>query len=95
MLRAESLLQFRIRIIANFKLSLPSSVSDQLTAIARHVAMMSRSSARSPGRVGRRFAPGIAREKYFEELADIRRTGRTLTDDEWADLFARHDQVNL
>ena len=41
------------------------------------------------------FAPGIAREKYFEELADIRRTGRTLTDDEWADLFARHDQVNL
>jgi mannose-6-phosphate isomerase-like protein (cupin superfamily) len=41
------------------------------------------------------FAPGVAREKYFEELADIRRTGRTLTDEERADLFARHDQVNL
>jgi mannose-6-phosphate isomerase-like protein (cupin superfamily) len=41
------------------------------------------------------FAPGIARERYFEELADIRRTGRTLTDAEWAELFARHDQVNL
>src|SRR5215213_12031165 len=25
------------------------------------------------------FAPGIAREKYFEELAEIRATGRTLT----------------
>jgi quercetin dioxygenase-like cupin family protein len=41
------------------------------------------------------FAPGVAREKYFEELADIRVSGRTLTDEEWADLFARHDQVNL
>lgn len=41
------------------------------------------------------FAPGIAREKYFEELADIRRTGRTLSDEEWAELFAKHDQVNL
>ncbi len=41
------------------------------------------------------FAPGIARERYFEELADIRSSGRTLTDEEWAELFARHDQVNL
>jgi mannose-6-phosphate isomerase-like protein (cupin superfamily) len=41
------------------------------------------------------FAPGIAREKYFEELSEIRHTGRQLTDEEWADLFARHDQVNL
>lgn len=41
------------------------------------------------------FAPGIARERYFEELAENRRTGRTLSDDERADLFARHDQVNL
>lgn len=41
------------------------------------------------------FAPGIAREKYFEELADIRATGRTLTEDDWAALFARHDQVNV
>lgn len=41
------------------------------------------------------FAPGVARERYFEELADIRREGRTLTESEWADLFRRHDQVNL
>jgi quercetin dioxygenase-like cupin family protein len=41
------------------------------------------------------FAPGVAREKYFEELAGIRSSGRTLTEEEWADLFARHDQVNL
>ncbi|WP_020518851.1 cupin domain-containing protein [Catelliglobosispora koreensis] len=41
------------------------------------------------------FAPGIAREAYFEELADIRRTGRTPSEQEWADLFARHDQINL
>jgi quercetin dioxygenase-like cupin family protein len=41
------------------------------------------------------FAPGIERERYFEELAGIRRTGAELTEQEWADLFARHDQVNL
>jgi mannose-6-phosphate isomerase-like protein (cupin superfamily) len=41
------------------------------------------------------FAPGIAREKYFEELAEMRASGRTPTDEEWVDLFARHDQVNL
>jgi mannose-6-phosphate isomerase-like protein (cupin superfamily) len=41
------------------------------------------------------FSPGIPREKYFQELAEITRSGRTLTDEEWADLFARHDQVNV
>jgi quercetin dioxygenase-like cupin family protein len=41
------------------------------------------------------FAPGVAREKYFEELAAIRTEGRVLSDEERADLFARHDQVNL
>jgi mannose-6-phosphate isomerase-like protein (cupin superfamily) len=41
------------------------------------------------------FAPGIARERYFEELAEIRRTGAELSEQEWADFFARHDQVNL
>ncbi|HEX4833008.1 MAG TPA: cupin domain-containing protein [Trebonia sp.] len=38
------------------------------------------------------FTPGIARETYFRELADIAATGRTLTGDEWAGLFAQHDQ---
>jgi hypothetical protein len=37
----------------------------------------------------------VAREKYCEELAAIRTSGAVLADEEWADLFARHDQVNL
>jgi quercetin dioxygenase-like cupin family protein len=41
------------------------------------------------------FSPGVAREKYFEELAEIRLSGRQLTDEERAGLLARHDQVNL
>jgi|SRR5215468_8577548 len=38
------------------------------------------------------FAPGPPREEYFRELAAIAAEGRTLTEDEWTDLFARHDQ---
>ena len=38
------------------------------------------------------FAPGAPREAYFHELADISRSGRVLSDEEWTDLFARHDQ---
>lgn len=41
------------------------------------------------------FAPGIAREQYFTELAQIRASGRTPGPEEMADLYARHDQVNL
>jgi quercetin dioxygenase-like cupin family protein len=38
------------------------------------------------------FTPGTARERYFEEMAEISASGRKLSDDEWADLFTRHDQ---
>src|SRR5215475_2261240 len=38
------------------------------------------------------YAPGQPREEYFRELAAIAAEGRTLTEDEWTDLFARHDQ---
>jgi mannose-6-phosphate isomerase-like protein (cupin superfamily) len=38
------------------------------------------------------FAPGAPRQAYFEELADIARTGRRLSDEEWTELYARHDQ---
>ena len=38
------------------------------------------------------FAPGAPRETYFRELADISSSGRVLSDEEWTDLFARHDQ---
>jgi mannose-6-phosphate isomerase-like protein (cupin superfamily) len=38
------------------------------------------------------FAPGPPRERYFEELAGVYASGRTLTDEEWRELWARHDQ---
>jgi hypothetical protein len=38
------------------------------------------------------FAPGTTREDYFRELADIGRTGRTMTDQEWTVFLAQHDQ---
>jgi quercetin dioxygenase-like cupin family protein len=41
------------------------------------------------------FAPGIARERFFTELAEIRRSGRELDTEEWVAFYARHDQVNL
>jgi mannose-6-phosphate isomerase-like protein (cupin superfamily) len=38
------------------------------------------------------FAPGAPREPYFEELATIRDEGCTLSEEEWTELYARHDQ---
>ncbi|MGH2731226.1 MAG: cupin domain-containing protein [Actinomycetota bacterium] len=38
------------------------------------------------------FAPGPPRERYFEELAAIIESGRQLSDEEWTELYARHDQ---
>ncbi|MFE0458627.1 cupin domain-containing protein [Kitasatospora sp. NPDC058965] len=38
------------------------------------------------------FTPGPAREKFFQELAEIRHSGRELDEEEWAELYARHDQ---
>ena len=38
------------------------------------------------------FAPGAPRERFFTELAEIRRAGRTLTPEEWTEFYARHDQ---
>ncbi|GAA1515962.1 cupin domain-containing protein [Sphaerisporangium rubeum] len=38
------------------------------------------------------FAPGAPREGYFEELAEIAESGRTLTAEEWTELYRRHDQ---
>jgi hypothetical protein len=40
------------------------------------------------------FAPGAPREDYFETLAKVGR-GLTMTDEERADFFARHDNVWL
>lgn len=38
------------------------------------------------------FSPGLPREKYFEELVEIREAGRELSYDEWTEVYARHDQ---
>jgi len=39
------------------------------------------------------FAPGPPREAYFNELAEISATGRTLSPEDWTELYARHDQT--
>jgi quercetin dioxygenase-like cupin family protein len=44
------------------------------------------------------FAPGIARENFFAEVAELRNSGRSpmdLAPDERAAFYARHDQVNV
>lgn len=41
------------------------------------------------------FAPGIARERFFTELAQMREQGVELTPEERVAFYARHDQVNL
>jgi mannose-6-phosphate isomerase-like protein (cupin superfamily) len=38
------------------------------------------------------FAPGPPREEYFRELAEIMKTGRQLSAEEWTEFYARHDQ---
>ncbi|MFG2059173.1 cupin domain-containing protein [Micromonospora sp. NPDC048930] len=38
------------------------------------------------------FTPGAPREAFFEELAEIVASGRELTDQEWDEVYARHDQ---
>jgi mannose-6-phosphate isomerase-like protein (cupin superfamily) len=37
------------------------------------------------------FTPGAPREGYFEALAEIAASGRRPSDDEWNDLYRRHD----
>jgi hypothetical protein len=39
------------------------------------------------------FAPGIARERFFGELMELRRSGRTPGAEEMTAFYARHDQV--
>ena len=46
----------------------------------------------APARMLILFAPGPPREEYFQELAAIRSSGRTVTDEDWIALWARHDQ---
>lgn len=38
------------------------------------------------------FTPGAPRGAYFEELAAIVASGRTLAEEEWTEPYARHDQ---
>ena len=39
------------------------------------------------------FAPGIARERFFAEIVELRRRGRQPTPEEMTAFYARHDQV--
>lgn len=39
------------------------------------------------------MTPGADRAAYFTELAQIAAEGRNLTESEWAEVFARHDNV--
>jgi hypothetical protein len=39
--------------------------------------------------------PGADRAAYFSELAAIADSGRELSDAEWAEVFAGHDNVML
>jgi quercetin dioxygenase-like cupin family protein len=39
------------------------------------------------------FSPGVAREGYFEALAEIGATGRQMSKADWDDLYTRFDQV--
>jgi len=41
------------------------------------------------------FAPGIARERFFTALAEMRQAGVVLEGEERVAFYARHDQVNL
>ena len=38
------------------------------------------------------FSPGVAREGYFRELAEIAASGRQLTAEEWTEVYERNDQ---
>ncbi len=38
------------------------------------------------------FAPGPPREKFFVEMAEISKSGKKLTPEEWTSFYARHDQ---
>ena len=38
------------------------------------------------------FAPGAPRERYFTELVEIATTGRQLSDEEYTEFLASHDQ---
>ena len=38
------------------------------------------------------FTPGVPREEFVLELLEIRRSGRMLTTEEWAEFYRRHDQ---
>jgi hypothetical protein len=38
------------------------------------------------------LAPSAPRERYVEELAEIAWSGRDPSDEEWTEIYARHDQ---
>ena len=41
------------------------------------------------------FVPGVPREKFFADLNEILTAGRTLSQEEWDEFFAQHDQFMI
>lgn len=37
------------------------------------------------------FVPGVPRESFFEEIAEVAARKRPMSDAEWAELYGRHD----
>lgn len=54
-----------------------------------------RNDAEQPASMLILFAPGAPRERYFEELSEIFASGRQLSDAQWTELYARHDQYMI
>ena len=51
-----------------------------------------RNESKAPASMLILFAPAGPRESYFEELAAIAESGRQLDDEQWREVWARHDQ---
>jgi mannose-6-phosphate isomerase-like protein (cupin superfamily) len=69
----------------------PAGAGDHLF-IPAGVAHGFRHTADAPASLVMLSAPGAPREDYFAELAEIISGRRTLTGEDWRELYARHDQ---
>jgi mannose-6-phosphate isomerase-like protein (cupin superfamily) len=69
-----------------------SAVAGDFLYVARNGIHAFRNGGDGPASMLILFAPGEPRERYFKELAEIAASGRTLSPDEWTEVWARNDQ---
>lgn len=69
-----------------------SAVAGDFLYVARNGVHAFRNGGDGPASMLILFAPGEPRENYFTELAEIAESGRTLTPEEWTEVWARNDQ---